>query len=131
MPFKRTFSITIGSLEGNRGIFSTDQICGSLIKLYINTELLNERDNKKEFVAAARTLITQDLINSMVQQTEGFSHANIQDMIKSMRDAARATKDGILRANHINNAINRALNDYKIAQENKRMREQKFAVPPA
>jgi len=95
-----------------------------LIYLYGTKELLNEKDNGREFVEMARELLTKAQVEKMVVQTEGLSHAEIKDMIQEIYAKADATRDHMIRIDHINRAVAEAVEKCK---EKKAFREQKQA----
>lgn len=86
----------------------------ALLRLYSEKELFDEKHNSKEFVEAARLLLNQQKINEIAQQTAGFSPRDIQGLIQTIADLARhSTKNGLVTAEHINNSVNRALQEHQ------------------
>lgn len=102
----------------------------ALLNLYIGNQLFNEKNNTKEFITAARALLTPAVLQEITQKTEGFSYAKIEDMIKAMRDSARATKSGIITQSGIDNAISRAIKKHQDLEKNKEKRAKLFDQQP-
>jgi AAA+ superfamily predicted ATPase len=99
----------------------------ALLKLYVNNELFDEKSNSKEFITRARLLLTDVSISTLSDKLDGFSHAKIGDLVKAMKDATRATKDGMLTATIIKNTVDRAIQKHLVLEKNKKIREQFFA----
>jgi AAA+ superfamily predicted ATPase len=102
----------------------------ALLNLYIGNQLFNEKNNTKEFIAAAHSLLTPNVIQTIAQQTEGFSPDKLESMIKAIRDSARATKSGIITQSGINDAIKRALKKHQDFIKNKEKRTKAFEQQP-
>lgn len=86
----------------------------ALLRLYCEQELFNEKNNSKEFIHVARSLLNQQKINEIAQKMAGFSPRDIQSLVLSISDVARhATKTGMITAEHIENALNRALQEHR------------------
>jgi AAA+ superfamily predicted ATPase len=97
-----------------------------LITLYSDTVLYNIKNNSSHFIAAARSLLTPQTINDIVQKTAGLSHAEIKDMIHAMNKKALATRTGIITTMHIDSALNQAIEKMLALQADKKKREQRF-----
>lgn len=101
----------------------------ALLNMYINNQLFNEKNNTKAFVTAARNLLTPQTIQDIAETTAGFSHAKLEDMVKAMRDSARATQEGIITQKGINNAIDRAIKKHQNLEKNKAIKAKLFNQP--
>ncbi len=86
----------------------------ALLRLYCENELFDEKRNGKEFVDAARLLLHQQKINEIAQKTAGFSPRDIQGLVLAIADVAlHATQGGMITAEHIDNVVNRALQEHE------------------
>ncbi len=99
-----------------------------LFDLYNNNVLFNTKNNGTEFVKTAKSLLTPQQINTLVEQTEGLSHAEIKDAVHAMHKKALATKTGIITMTHINNAIKQAIEKREALEADKQEREQHHKV---
>jgi len=95
-----------------------------LFDLYINNVLFNEKNNSKEFVSVAQSLLTTQTINTLVEKTAELSHAEIKDAVHAMHKKALATKNGIITTTHIKSAVDQAVAKNAALQEDKIQREQ-------
>lgn len=96
-----------------------------LITLYSNTVLYNTIKNSSDFVSAARSLLTDAMINTIIQKTASLSHAEIKDMIYAMHKKALATTTGIITATHRDDAVNQAIEKALALQTDQQKREQR------
>jgi AAA+ superfamily predicted ATPase len=97
-----------------------------LITLYSNTVLYDATKNSSSFIATAQSLLSDKIINIIVQKTAGLSHAEIKDMICAMHKKALATTTGFITAAHIDDALNQAIEKVLALQADKKKREQRF-----
>jgi AAA+ superfamily predicted ATPase len=95
-----------------------------LLNLYINKQLFDEKNNTKQFVAAARSLLTSSVIQEIAQKTEGFSHSTIENLVTAIRNSI--PKSGIITQNIIDTAINEALIQSKDFAKSKEKRANLF-----
>jgi hypothetical protein len=95
-----------------------------LIDLYTKQILFNTKENNDEFIKKAKTLLTPSVINNIVIQTDGLSHAEIKDMIVAMHKKANATKTGMITAAHVQKATAEAIQKKQALEEDKKLREQ-------
>jgi ATPase family associated with various cellular activities (AAA) len=80
-----------------------------LLELYSKQVLFNIKENNQDFVKTAEKLLTPTAINTIVNQTNGLSHAEIKDMIVAMHKKACATKTGMITSAHIQRAVQEAI----------------------
>jgi AAA+ superfamily predicted ATPase len=97
-----------------------------LIELYAQKELFNEKENGKECAAAARSLLSTKVIDDIVQQTAGLSHAEIKDIMCAMRKKALAAPDSMITAAHITDALRQAINKHELFESNMIKRQKRF-----
>ena len=97
-----------------------------LINLYAHTFLFNTQDNNKHYVIAAQKLLTPHTIEHIVIKTANLSHAEIKDMIEAIRKKALTTQNGTPTAQHINDALNQALEKHTATKEDRIKRETRF-----
>jgi len=71
-------------------------------------------------VRAAQTLMTSQMIDSIVTLVDGLSHAEIADMITEMRNKAELNKR-FLRVADIENAIDEAVEKHRKNEEDKKL----------
>lgn len=102
-----------------------------LFDLYIGNVLFNQKNNNKEFIATAKTLLTNQTIKVLVQKTAGLSHAEIKDAICAMHKKALATKKALLTIQHINSAIDQAMEKHAALEADKLQREKHNLTPIA
>jgi AAA+ superfamily predicted ATPase len=85
-----------------------EQTRKDLLNLYIKEYLSDEA-----FVGFGEihnnSLLTPQRITAIVQATAGLSHAEIKNMVELMNKYANASENGILREQHIQNAVDRTL----------------------
>lgn len=79
-----------------------------LIALYAYQILFNEKETSNQFIAAAKALLTPEVIASIADTIDGLSHAEIADMIEAMRAKAELA-DQILNMHHVENAVKQAV----------------------
>jgi hypothetical protein len=84
----------------------------------------------QEFIAAARSLLTTNVILAIAEKTEGFSPNQLENMVDAIRDSARATKSDIITQTGIDNAISRALIERQNAKKNKEQYAKMFDQEP-
>jgi Holliday junction resolvasome RuvABC ATP-dependent DNA helicase subunit len=99
-----------------------------LIDLYAGNVLFNAKNNSKEFVTAAQSLLTPQRINTIVKKTAELSHAEIKDMIQAMHKKALATKKGMITIAHVNSAVDQAVQKHVALEEDKAQREEHKTV---
>jgi hypothetical protein len=75
-----------------------------LIQLYMSKELLHKK-NGKHFINSVQNILNQKTRVGIATQTEGLSSAEIADIIKSIRKAALASKNGIVTKDIIKTAV--------------------------
>ena len=78
-----------------------------LLNLYINNLLFNTKNSSKQFIAAARALLTPAVIQAIAQKTENFSHSTIENLVTAMRDSVPPS--GVMTQGIIDTAITDAL----------------------
>jgi len=99
-----------------------------LINLYVEKLLFNIQNNDIKFVKTAQKLLNKTMINEMVEKTQGLSHAEIKDMITAMHKKAYASKQGMITVDHINNAINQAIEKHNMFEEDDSKKNTKFLL---
>lgn len=97
-----------------------------LLHLYINLLIFNEKEHDKEFVAVARQLLNSTALNTIVQATDGLSHAEIKDMVVAIAKKAAATKTGMITQAHINSAVVQAVEKHRVGEEDKAQKEKRL-----
>ena len=88
-----------------------------LIELYVNKVLFNVKDNGQSFVNNAKSLLNNAQIDVLVQDTEGFSSADIKDIVQAMRKKASATDSDVLTIKHINSAVSECIEKKRAFEE--------------
>ena len=91
----------------------------------------SKRENNRQFVAEAKNLLAESLIEQIVQKTGGLSHAEIKDMVEAMRKKAFATKSGMITEKHIKDAADQAIEKHTVLETEKSAREATAAHQPA
>lgn len=94
-----------------------------LVELYVQQILFNEQETNKQFVAAAKDLFVDAVIEFIANATNGLSHAEIADMIEAMRNKAELNKRVVQRAD-VESAVNQAVAKHKHNEENKKLLKQ-------
>ena len=80
-----------------------------LLDLYIHEYLFDEINNSFEGIEAAHSILTEERINAIVQETAGLSHAEIKDMVVIMSKKTNAMRDGILNERTVQSTIDQAI----------------------
>lgn len=96
-----------------------------LLELYSTQVLFNTKENNQDFVKTAEKLLTPTAINTIVNQTNGLSHAEIKDMIVAMHKKACATKTGMITPAHIQRAVQEAIEKRQALEQDKQQYEQR------
>jgi DNA polymerase III delta prime subunit len=91
-----------------------------LLTIYMQQILFNVSQTSIEFVRAAQTLMTLQMIDSIVTLVDGLSHAEIADMITEMRNKAELNKR-FLSVTDIENAIDEAVEKHRKNEEDKKL----------
>jgi ATP-dependent 26S proteasome regulatory subunit len=67
-----------------------------VLQLYRNTILLNEKENKAEFIVSVRTCLTDEKIATIAQRSQGLSNGDLQGIITTIKSDADITDNGLL-----------------------------------
>jgi AAA+ superfamily predicted ATPase len=97
-----------------------------LVDLYAQTALFNEKENGKEFVTAAKGIMTQATVETIVQRTAGLSNAEIKDIMQALRKKALVSTGGLLTMAVLESAVTQGVEKRRVAEEDKKKRQQRF-----
>lgn len=76
-----------------------------IVELYAQTVLYNEGNNGKEFVKEIKILLTELVVQDIVQKTDGLSNAEIKDIVCAVHKKSLATGLGLPTAAIITSAL--------------------------
>jgi len=94
-----------------------------LLQLYANQQLFNAKENGQAFAQRAAALLDDEYMQVIAEKTEGLSHAEIKDIVEAMRKKALATRDAMITAQHIMDAVNQGIEKHKALEADKMQRE--------
>jgi AAA+ superfamily predicted ATPase len=93
-----------------------------LLALYATQFLFNVQETSKQFVRAAKQLLTVDVISDIATKVAGLSHAEIADMIEAMRSKAELNQRLIMQVD-VESAIQEAMAKQKKKIKNEKVDE--------
>ena len=76
-----------------------------LLELYVNQLLRNEYTNGLEFVQIIDALLTPQVMRAIAVKTEGLCHADIANIVNTIKSNADITDDGLVTAEIIKDAV--------------------------